>query len=1792
MKTKFSRIGKQSISVVLSVLMILSTMVVGSSVTVDTAAIDDLSAVDVVDDVASAVDSSIDIDVSEDIVVEDDDSNVADEDAADVQSNDTKADVAVTSTSKKKSEKIISEASSASDKWYVVGGYDVTSWSNSIDNHSNHELTVDSDNSNLYNFNTGKTVYQLKNGSDNGYFLFAKVSGGTTTYYYSAWEYGNIDNNRYITGDPNDSSNNTNLSTTETLRQFSFKEATKNLESSEIVVFHIKTSGDVPVFYYELVDTDEGENSYEYLRDNPTTLKKRVFLTYKESFTAWDKLTAPWFYGFCTSDGTDTSTTGLWENRPQMTKVTNSSKYGYDYLYYIDVPLATTKFVITGVSGKTISADQQTMDRELGSGNPVLITLYGDNQWSSDDGNKDKRCNLDCTSFDMGTSSERITIFAKNGTIRHSNTGEEYDKFSRMAVTRIYKGTTEGSAYTSKNTSFSLAEVMAVKKGTQVKIETTINKSFTNSTDGYYVAAFIVNGETYSVDKTTKNSDNSVTYTFNYTVPEDSTSEQFKNGYVEITPVYFTNSSNYVTFYVEDFTGQVKSNWKDTIACYAWYSQMSSDDTLDYNSTRKPALGGYPGQPMIKQGDRYYIQVPKSIKEANYSIQGITLNNYIWDDIHALTLGYWTEDQQIDNNYQTYYYDDFVALQETTENGYKNADTIICQFKYRTKIDNFNNTTNLGGFVKNTRSDDTSGYIAHEGVNQPNTSSEYSTVDIDYYANNGNGWDVLTDVNNKPVDIYDNLLNNANSTVTENQETKTFDSISLVNDYTGNKVHIVSDGYEYVEWYIGKYATLWYVYDTNNNFVGALPPSAFLYNVGKNQTLKEVSNASDVPANFLKYSKKAFVGDTPSTASSPKNVAEKLELRKEYWNTFVKIYNANVYGKPTVITYEQEKLGGDNWAYRSDARWLYSVPYVITSNVYIEYGKLNEDGSFDNDTKVRDTYKTDKDGNATNEGSNSGIQAYSTNKKSTDDSGYNLYGKTAVTENDAVTSSGTENFNFTVSDNGFTIHDGTANTDKHYTFIGWYVEKTDEFGNKTYEPVNSGSKLYNEDGSYVMLTDSVFVARYVESDILTVSHKLLSSDTETTKPTTHNGTGEPLVTVKVTTPNGEVVIAENSARDVNINDIQYYYRQYNSASDDDKAKFKLEITLSTTRDEETSVYGVYRKDANSTSTTYYRSGLFNTTEDTENSSATSDDSLNTNGTNNPTGNSEAVVYTYTFDKLFGSLNTNILAYRTDLAKPQTVNLEFKYYDRLLQNNTTARINTEATTLHYTLTDITCYDDLENKIQGVISNPKTKSAEGVYAGAIDNLIDEYAVWPSLKEAVDEKNGYGHWEYGRFGKSYNSLSGYGYDYKDIKLYHTNAYSVPQKSGEKWVTYYKGSGNSKVEIDGIDETNEYKMTVSDVGTVVVWAFNTPKQYNLTVYTDTVKDSDGNFTGATKLAANPVKTYEDDEDGKNSLYAFDVSNPPMYSGYYNQRVGGQDKYGASANKSDTAVDYLLKYFGKESSVGDDGNIAYTGDVVDAPATAQVSDDETTYQFDGWYTRDDDGEYYKVSSDRIYGNRITTSMALYALYKKSPVTLTNNPIVSVTKNGVDIYVDEITDENGNVTSQDQWVRLNTQLNVSYDGATQDNDKKIKRVAVIYVALQSQDFENGTIKSNNIDAIKSWIENNKSSLTVADDGRGTVRKAGKVSFADNTEREIVIMDRFNVGSSETDNTYLSLTSKNRVQFVLPMNYKYYTADSEGKPGAYQYMIAFGAIQYDSDGNDTVSDSDWIISDNYVSFAHD
>lgn len=370
-----------------------------------------------------------------------------------------------------------------------------------------------------------------------------------------------------------------------------------------------------------------------------------------------------------------------------------------------------------------------------------------------------------------------VQVFAKDGTIRAT-----YQKYADMADTVL---TAENTADLTKYAKKDYYDTAYAKVGSTLKIKTTILPEYREK---YFVKAFSINGYSYGIINASQAVKQNGVYTCEYTIPED-----FKGSRIEITPIYYyIDDTDTVTFYVEGFDEKVQKMWGNTVAVQAWYANCEKEDDLNnskFDSPTKNALGGYPGQPLVYEGGKYSMQIPKYLNgnKAN-TVSGITLNNYFWDDIHKQNFSDKSNTSKF--NCQTYDYDDFYKLSDSPD-----VDNIIFDFRYRTTTDN-----------------DPKNNLA---------SSTYNESELE----------PLKDYSGNIVDIFGNIL-----------------SEKWTTDYDNKYLTVISDGYK--KNYIGKYATEWSVYDHDGNRIAQINCSNL---IDKNKVDSTYKEAYEKLESYVKY---------------------------------------------------------------------------------------------------------------------------------------------------------------------------------------------------------------------------------------------------------------------------------------------------------------------------------------------------------------------------------------------------------------------------------------------------------------------------------------------------------------------------------------------------------------------------------------------------------------------------------------------------------------------------------------------------------------------------------------------------------------------------------------------------------------------------------------------------------------------------------------------------------------------------------------------------------------------------
>lgn len=394
--------------------------------------------------------------------------------------------------------------------------------------------------------------------------------------------------------------------------------------------------------------------------------------------------------------------------------------------------------------------------------------------------------------FDVAPA-DTVEITAKDGTIRAGYTDTDASKTTAVLGDTTLSIKTPDAKEVTVSDSYEIdgknraVTAKRVPNGSTVTVTTTIDPDATfagHKGSDYYVKGFSVNGIFGGVLSQTEGKDHSSdVYTYTFEV-----NQEIYGSKLEITPVYFLkDDANCVYFYIENYDS-AKQIWGNTPSCYVYYG--SGTTTLE-------ALGYYPGQPMVDYNGSIFTQIPKSIVNGGTTekITGMTLNNYVWDDVHSAYNG---KDQKSDNA-QTYDYDDFVKIADSSVN----ADNIIYRFKYNT----------------------------HDNV--PEDTLDTSDTDAD-------GWEVFLDYQNYPTDIFGNRIGNEKLDYKDTQSVTSKDKC----------LSIISDGYQ--NNYIGKYATAWSIYDKAGKRVATIPSSALLYALDKTDAqMTEAIGSESIPKDFL-----------------------------------------------------------------------------------------------------------------------------------------------------------------------------------------------------------------------------------------------------------------------------------------------------------------------------------------------------------------------------------------------------------------------------------------------------------------------------------------------------------------------------------------------------------------------------------------------------------------------------------------------------------------------------------------------------------------------------------------------------------------------------------------------------------------------------------------------------------------------------------------------------------------------------------------------------------------------------
>ncbi len=395
-----------------------------------------------------------------------------------------------------------------------------------------------------------------------------------------------------------------------------------------------------------------------------------------------------------------------------------------------------------------------------------------------------------------------------------------------------------------------------VAEDTAITITTTM--SSTGNSQGYYVWAFCVNGKYVEAIKDVDTEGNVIYRSPTYRL----TSDNAVNNKFEITPIYLNSiveaDGDYIHLYVDAST--VKEAWGDTVAVYPYEGDGTTEGSEPF--------GDYPGQPMVLRGRFYEILVPRhkyvmtdgKLTKTNTYMSGLTVCNYAEETIHPEVIGYTT-------NYQTYDYSDFIQLSKDPE-----VKAVLFAIKRYTDNDN--------------------GLVASNQTIGSTISNDWNNLDV-------NRFEDFTDYYGRNTDIFGNILSKDDMNKTA-------------------KVHIISVGNQTITKTdslgeydtVGKWATRWFIYDDNGRLLSVGTPSEYI------------------------------------DENSPK------------YKALLKDYGSDCKNLQTYISYDREKISHiqtDMGGVRSDGRWYYSKvnDLEFTSDVAIEYNSGNGEWIEDENSGVK-----------------------------------------------------------------------------------------------------------------------------------------------------------------------------------------------------------------------------------------------------------------------------------------------------------------------------------------------------------------------------------------------------------------------------------------------------------------------------------------------------------------------------------------------------------------------------------------------------------------------------------------------------------------------------------------------------------------------------------------------------------------------------------------------------------------------------------------------------------------------
>ena len=348
------------------------------------------------------------------------------------------------------------------------------------------------------------------------------------------------------------------------------------------------------------------------------------------------------------------------------------------------------------------------------------------------------------------------------------------------------------------------------------RVQTTVSDSY----PAIGVRAFVMNGMTYPAKKSSSG---------NVYYADIALGANSGQGVLEVIPVYYNTlipDRDYVKFYVDANT--IGDKWGKTIGYSIWYDP-SSNHGME---------GGYPGQPLMSDGNLLYGYIPKYYvaKDADSlpvstnrpPFAGVLLTNLAeHNKTHQDVLKDWglTANDAYKTNYQTFDYEDPVKI-----NAIDDVDVIEFVAKYEeSNTDHQTGTHYVTDYSTDNKLIDATTSTWPSGITKPASATDLK------------GFELLTDIDGKPVDIYN-------------------DKITGGADFS-NAVYVISVGNQIVG--ENQWDTVWMVYSNAStpSFITAKNPAEFI-----NASTKDNTNlvGKTVYINYEKF----LDGDAKSSVSN------------------------------------------------------------------------------------------------------------------------------------------------------------------------------------------------------------------------------------------------------------------------------------------------------------------------------------------------------------------------------------------------------------------------------------------------------------------------------------------------------------------------------------------------------------------------------------------------------------------------------------------------------------------------------------------------------------------------------------------------------------------------------------------------------------------------------------------------------------------------------------------------------------------------------------------------------------